>query len=464
MDYSLFDVAAALNQPAPPMNQSVHRVVIDSRVVVPGDVFVAIKGARFDGYEFVAQAIDQGAIAVVTDRPVNARVTVFQVADSRAALGALAKAYHAQCQCITVAITGSCGKTSTTALTASVLSQRGQTLATEGTLNNEIGVPLTLFRLTKQDRYAVIEMGANHAKEIAYLSSLAPPNIAVITNSGPVHLEGFGSVFGVQCAKGELYENLAPNAVAIINADDSGALYWRSLLSHHRILEFSTLKPADVYARHITLNESLQPCFDLVVNHSLYDAGEAVTSAEAPLFVSVQLPVAGAHQVANALAAAAVGIAAGLSLAEIKCGLEAAPKVAQRGIMRKGYQDLLILDDSYNANPKAFCAAIDMLMAVPNQHKRIVVMGDMAELGALDVAYAAHESVGQYAKENGVDAFYSVGKLSEAASKSFGAAGYHFSDQKNLIAALKNIAQAGICVLIKGSKSSQMGCVVAELM
>jgi len=448
MNYTLFDVAATLNQPVPLENQAVRRIVIDSRIVQPGDVFVAIKGEQFDGVDFVLQAVSQGAIAIVADRSVATTVPVFQAADTRVALGLLAKAYHAQFDCLTVAITGSCGKTSTTALIASVLSQKGQTLATEGTLNNEIGVPLTLFRLTPEDRYAVIEMGANHPKEIAYLSALAPPQIAVITNSGPVHLEGFGSLEGVQHAKGELYENLLPDGVAVVNADDSGLSYWLSLLRGKRVVQFSVVQPADVYAQNIRLNEVLQPTFELVIG------AQSIT---------VQLPVMGKHQVANALAAAAVALVAGLTLAEIKAGLEVAPRVAKRGIMHKGYQDLLILDDSYNANPKAFCVAIDMLMAIPNQRKRIVVMGDMAELGAPEVARAAHAAAGQYAKQNGVDAFYSVGPLSQAASASFGAAGYHFADQQSLIQSLKNIAQADTCVLIKGSKSSEMGNVVAAL-
>ena len=448
MNYSLFDVAAALNQPKPLENQTIQRIVIDSRIVQPGDVFVAIKGENFDGCDFVLEAVSQGAIAIVADRHLTTTVPVFQVVDARMALGLLAKAYHAQFDCLTVAVTGSCGKTSTTALIASVLAQKGKTLATEGTLNNEIGVPLTLFRLSDEDRYAVIEMGANHAKEIAYLSTLAPPQIAVITNSGPVHLEGFGSLVGVQHAKGELYENLVPGGIAVVNAEDAGLSYWLSLLQGKRAIQFSVVSAAEVYAQNIRLNELLQPIFDLVI-----DAQS----------INVQLPVIGVHQVANALAAAAVGLAVGLTLSEIKAGLEAAPQVAKRGMMQKGYQDLLILDDSYNANPKAFCAAIDMLMAVPNQRKRIVVMGDMAELGAPDVALEAHQSVAVYAKQSGVDAFYSVGQFSQAASVSFGAEGYHFEDQQSLIQALKGIAQADSCVLIKGSKSSQMGRVVAAL-
>lgn len=448
MNYSLFDIAVALGQPKPLENQLIHRIVIDSRIVQPGDVFVAIKGECFDGFDFALQAVAQGAMAIIVDRPLVTTVPVFEVADTRIALGLLAKAYHAQFDCLTVAVTGSCGKTSTTALIASVLSQKGQTLATEGTLNNEVGVPLTLFRLTAADRYAVIEMGANHAKEIAYLSSLAPPQIAVITNSGPVHLEGFGSLVGVQHAKGELYESLVADGVAVVNADDDGLSYWLTLLQGKRVIQFSVDKPTDVYAQNIRLNEALQPIFDLVIDTQS---------------ITVQLPVIGVHQVANALAAAAVGLAAGLTVLEIKAGLEAAPRVAKRGIMQRGCQEVLILDDSYNANPKAFCAAIDMLMAVPNQCKRIVVMGDMAELGTPEVARTAHESVGIYAKHSGVDAFYSVGQFSQAASASFGAEGYHFADQQSLIQALKNIAQADVCLLVKGSKSSQMGRIVAAL-
>lgn len=449
MNYSLSDIAAALQQPPPSENKSIHNITTDSRAMRPGDLFVAIKGETFDGFDFVAKAIELGAAAVVTDRPCAARVPVFQAPDTRLALGLLAKMYRADFQGLLVGITGSCGKTSTTALTASVLAQKGKTLATAGTLNNEIGVPQTLFRLTEDDRYAVIEMGANHAKEIDYLSGLAQPHIAVITNSGPVHLEGFGSLEGVWHAKGELYEHLPADGIAIVNADDTGLPYWLSLLSGKQVIQFSVEKQSDVYARNISLDDQLYPSFDLCIKQ---DA------------ISIHLPVIGAHQVANALAAAAVGFCAGLTLDEIKRGLEAAPKVDKRGIMKTGYQDLLIIDDSYNANPKAFAMAINMLMAVPNKRQRIVVMGDMGELGPDPVALEAHSGVGLYAKQSGVDAFYTVGRLSQAASTSFGSAGRHFSDQASLISALKTLAQADVCVLVKGSKSSHMGAVVEGLL
>lgn len=449
MNYSLSDIAKALHQPQPSENKPVHNIVIDSRAMQAGDVFVAIKGETFDGFDFIDTAIKQGAIGVVADRPFTAAIPVFQVPDTRVALGILAKMYRADFQGLVVGITGSCGKTSTTALTASVLAQKGKTLVTAGTFNNEIGVPLTLFRLTEDDQYAVIEMGANHAKEIDYLSQLAQPHIAVITNSGPVHLEGFGSLEGVWHAKGELFENLPADGMAIVSADDSGLPYWLSLLSGKKVVQFSVEKPSDVYAQNIQLDDQLYPSFDLWIQQNS---------------ISIQLPVIGAHQVGNALAAAAVGFCAGLTLTEIKRGLEAAPKVAKRGIMKTGHQDLLIIDDSYNANPKAFAMAINMLMAVPNKRQRIVVMGDMGELGPDPIALEAHSGVGLYAKQSGVDALYTVGRLSQAASTSFGSAGFHFADQASLIAALKTLAQADVCVLVKGSKSSKMGAVVEGLL
>jgi UDP-N-acetylmuramoyl-tripeptide--D-alanyl-D-alanine ligase len=449
MNYFLSDIAATLNQARPTEDKKVRDIVIDSRIVQPGDVFVSIQGEQFDGFNFAKQAIADGAIAVVTDRPLpGASAPVFQVADTRIALGLLAKDYRSRFQGPLVGISGSCGKTSTTAQIASVLSQQGKTLATAGTLNNDLGVPLTLFRLTEQDQYAVIEMGANHLKEIECLCAIAGPQLAVITNSGPVHLEGFGSLEGVRQAKGELYKSLPARGIAIVNADDVGLPYWLTLLSGKQVIQFSTEKPADVYAQNITLDDQLRPTFDLIIGQEQ---------------ISVHLPVIGVHQVANALAAAAVGFALKLSLSKIKMGLEAAPKVAKRGIMQKGYRDALIIDDSYNANPKALTVAIEMLMAVPNKRKRLLVLGDMAELGSEAVAIEVHKQVGLLAKQSGVDALYSVGKISQAASAGFGVGGHHFADHPSLIQALKEVAQADVCMLIKGSKSSRMGVVVEGL-
>jgi UDP-N-acetylmuramoyl-tripeptide--D-alanyl-D-alanine ligase len=346
-----------------------------------------------------------------------------------------------------VAVTGSCGKTSTKTLIASVLSQQGKILSTEGTLNNDLGVPLTLFRLSAEDKFAVIEMGANHLGEIEALAKMVQPTVSVITNAGPVHLEGFGSVKGVQKAKGEIYENLMPEGIGIVNADDEGAAYWETLLKGKRVIRFGLGRSAEIKAENITLNDQLQASFLL----KIHDAT-----------IEVHLPIIGIHQVLNALAAAAVGFSQGLSLTHIKAGLEASPKVAKRGIFQTGYNGALIIDDSYNANPKAFNAAIQMLMAVPKVQQHIVVMGDMGELGADTESF--HASVGAIAKQAGVSAFYSVGKLSQAASKAFGVNAYHFVDQPSLVEALKKIAGADKCFLIKGSKSSYMGDVVAQLM
>ena len=423
-------------------------VIIDSRRVKPGCVFVAIVGERFDGHDFVSQAQEKGAIAIVSDKALaKFFIPVLQTKNTRIALGQIAKAYREKFHFPFVGITGSCGKTSTRAFAASVLAQQAPTLASVASFNNDIGVPLTLFRLRPEDQFAVIEMGANHPGEIAYLSQIAQPTVAVITNAGPVHLEGFGSLDGVRKAKGEIYQALPSNGTAIINTDDEGAAYWESLLSTQKIIRFGLSSNTDVYATHIQLNDKLKPQFDLHYHDQK---------------IHVQLPFIGEHQVLNALAATAIGLSQDLTLTQIKAGLETAEQVEQRGLLKKGINGVQLIDDSYNANPKAFTVAIAMLTALPHVKKRVLVMGDMGELGEDKHYWHAH--IGQLAKEAGIDALYSVGQLSLASSEAFGEGAHHFSDQAALIEALVKISQPDTCFLIKGSNSSHMNHVLEKLL
>jgi UDP-N-acetylmuramoyl-tripeptide--D-alanyl-D-alanine ligase len=448
MNLILSEIPHILGQPLILEDQAIQNIVIDSRLVKPGDIFVAIKGEQFDGHDFVQQAQSSGAIAVIVEKMVaGLSIPVLQVSSTVEALAQIAHAYRLRFDIPFIGVTGSCGKTSTKALIASVLAQSGKTLATEGTLNNHLGVPLTLFRLNEDFQYAVIEMGANHPGEINALAKIVEPTVGIITNAGPVHLEGFGSVEGVQKAKGEMYENLMPEGVGIVNVDDDGAAYWLRLLQGKRIISFGLAHQADVMAENIRLNDQLQPSFDL----KIYDKK-----------IPINLPLIGVHQVSNALVAAAVGYSQGLSLEQIQKGLESAPKTEKRGILQTGYNGVWIIDDSYNANPKAFTVAVDMLMAAPNITSHILVMGDMGELGSM--AAELHADVGKMAKEKGVSALYSVGKLSQAASAAFGENAFHFPDQASLVVALKDIASSEKCFLVKGSKSSHMGDVVMKLL
>ena len=450
MQFSLSMVARVLDQVVPAVDQSIHDVVIDSRITAAQDLFVAIKGASFDGHDFVMQAVANGAIAVVVERPLEAEIpsniVVFQVPNTREALGKLASAYRQLFNIPFIAITGSCGKTSTKTLAAHVLSQKGKTLATIGTLNNDIGVPLTLFRLTAEDQFAVLELGANHVGEIDYLSKIVLPTVAAITNTGPVHLEGFGSIEGVRKGKGEIYENLSEDGIGIVNLDDEGARQWLEVLSGKSIITIGIANKADIYATDITLNENLQASFSLHIKNQ---------------FLKINLPLIGVHQVYNALIAAAVGVSQGLNLDEIQAGLESTPLVEKRGVMQKGYHRAWLIDDSYNANPKAFNAAIKLLMSAKQVRQHILVMGDMGELG--EDSWSFHAEVGAFAKQSGVTALYAVGNLSRAACESFGANAFHFPDQDSLIQALKHIADADVCFLIKGSNSSRMENVVKAL-
>ncbi len=422
-------------------------IFIDSRLVTPQSIFICIKGDTFDGHDFAMQAEKQGACAVISEKELpKLSIPVLKVTSTRKALGEIAHAYRLKFNIPVIGITGSCGKTSTKALTASVLSQSGNTLAPEASLNNDLGVPLTLLRLTPDTKFAVIEMGANHPGEIDYLCKIASPTATLITNAGAVHLEGFGSLDGVRKAKGEIYQNLPHDGIAILNRDDEAFSFWQSLLRQQRQITFGLNVEANVRATDIKLNDAVQPQFMLHINTQS---------------INVQLPMIGEHQVTNALAAAAVGFSQNLSLAQIKQGLETSPLVAQRGILQTGFHGVQLIDDSYNANPNAFSAAINMLMALPQIKKRVLVVGDMGELGA-DKEYW-HAYVGHTAKAAGVDALYSVGQLSAATSNAFGENAYHFADQKLLTEALKAIAEPNVCFLIKGSKSSHMNNVVQAL-
>lgn len=449
--FTLQEIYSALNLPTSKEIFSktlITNITIDSRTVKKGDVFVAITGENFDGHDFIEQAQTNGAVAIVSSKTLdNCTLPLLQVPNTRIALGQIAKMYREKFSIPFIGITGSCGKTSTRAFTASVLSQKAPTLASVGSFNNDIGVPLTLFRLDKKDQFAVIEMGANHPQEIAYLCSIAQPSVAVITNAGPVHLEGFGSLEGVRKSKGEIYQALPSDGIAIINADDEAAAYWESLLPTQTVIRFGLSSQAEVYATNIQLTETLHAQFDLHYRNQT---------------ICIHLPFIGEHQVPNALVAAAIGLSQHLTLDQIKMGLEAAQQVEQRGILQKGIHGVQVIDDSYNANPKALAAAINMLAALPHVKKRVLVLGDMGELGEDKLTWHAH--VGHLAKKAGIDALYSVGELSQASSDAFGEGAEHFPNQAALVDVLIKMAHPDTCFLIKGSHSSHMNHVIEKLL
>lgn len=445
----LSDVANLLGGQLQGVSHAFHGVSIDTRTINAGDLFVAIKGLNFDGHDFIAQAQQKGAVAAIVENHFASEFAHFpliRVNNSLVALGQLAKHWRTQLTLPVVGVTGSCGKTTTKALIASILQQTGPTLATEGTLNNDIGVPLTLFQLKPQHQFAVIEMGANHPGEIAYVAQLASPDIAVITNAGPVHLEGFGSLEGVAKTKAEIYQHLPAHGIAVVNLDDVYAPFWHSIIGSERtIINFAIHnKEADITAENIQMDSQHRAQFILKTPQ-----GEA----------EIQLRLLGAHNVMNALAAAAVAYALDIPLSAIKAGLENALAVTKRLVEYPGYFGGVVIDDSYNANPASIRAALDVLARKPGI--KIFAMGDMLELG--ENAAQFHAEIGQYARDVGIDQLFGYGKLVKFTTDAFGSSGKYFADQAILISELKKNLQADMTVLVKGSKSMRMGQVVEAL-
>lgn len=428
-------------------NTLIHGVSIDSRTLQPGNLFIAICGEHVDGHDYVKEAAEKGASAVLVARSVPCDLPQLLVDDTTLALGLLGAAWRNQFDLPLVAVTGSNGKTTTKNMIASIMKaachgEESAVLATKGTLNNHWGLPLTLTGLNQHHRYAAVEMGMNHFGEIAYLTQLARPQVAIITNAGASHLEGVGDVAGVARAKGEIFSGLTEHGVAILNKDDVFYDYWLQLIGQRRHLSFGLHTTADVTAtlhkaqtsQHITLHT---PNGDIDVN----------------------LPLLGKHNVLNALAAATAALAIHLDLTAIKCGLEAvepAPGRLQLLTLKNGVN---LIDDTYNANPFSLDAAVEALTTFDG--KKILVLGDMRELGADEKIL--HQTAGKKIREAGIDCLFTYGELSEGAAHSFGEGGYHFTEQEKLISALKPFLQNQTTILVKGSRSMKMERVLAGL-
>ncbi len=416
-------------------------VSTDTRQLQPGALFFALQGPNFDGHGFIETARAQGAIAAAVAHPCESALPQIEVADTRLALGSLSAHWRQQFTLPVVGITGSNGKTTVRAMTAAILSQCGDTLATQGNLNNDIGLPLTLARLAADHRFAVLEMGANHPGEIDYLAGLAQPTIAIVTNAGPAHLEGFGDLQGVARAKGELFARLGKDGVAVINADDTFAPLWRKLAAHCRIVEFG-LQGADVTA-------------DWQGDAS----GSDVQLHTAAGNIELRLALPGRHNVMNALAASAAALAAGAGLDAVKAGLETLSQVAGRFNVHSLPGDITLIDDTYNANPESLQVALDVLALAPGDSW--LVLGDMGELGA-DAA-ALHSAAGRNAREAGVSRLYGLGELAQLAVKAFDGPGGAYASMDELLAVLQRQLSGPLHILVKGSRRMRMERVVAAL-
>jgi MurE/MurF fusion protein len=414
-------------------------VSIDTRTLNPGDVYVAIRGVHADGHDFLNAAMSKGAAyALVEEKKGDIDLKQCLVPDTTKALGALAKQHRMAMSHITmIALTGSCGKTTTRQFIQSICEQVYKTHASIKSFNNHLGVPLTLLGIKPSHDMVVQEMGANHAGELSYLTQLVQPDVAMITNIAPVHLEGFGSLEGVARAKSEIFEGLGVHGTAVLNADDA---FFETLKTHvgdKRIVTFSMQHTADVMAENSALNNNACASFDLVFGDKRYP---------------VSLQMLGAHNVANALAAAACAYAVGIDAAKIVTGLQEAQAVERRMRVVNAVGGARLIDDSYNANPSAVMAAIDVL--VQFEGLRILVLGDMGELGADATLY--HAKVGAYARDHQVDQLYCVGDLTRYAVDAYGETARFFEDKTALIAHLKTSMDATTTLLVKGSLSMAM--------
>ena len=440
----LQDVADWLDGEGSGADTVLTAVSTDTRQLPAGALFIALTGPNFDGHDFVATARERGAAAALVSRTVADPLPQIRVADTRLALGQLAAAWRSRfCQPL-IALTGSNGKTTLKEMIAAILRVRGATLATEGNLNNDIGVPLTLLRLKGEQAYAVIEMGANHPGEIACLTALARPDVAIINNAGPCHLEGFGDVAGVAQAKGEIFQGLGPDGTAIINSDDPYADHWRSLNRGRRIVDFGLDQPAAVSGQLL----------DPATNHfRLRTHGQEL---------EIQLPIPGRHNVRNALAAAAAALVVGATLDDVRQGLESLQGVGGRMQRLPGRHGGAIIHDAYNANPASLAAALQTVGAEAGS--KWLVLGDMRELGP--AADELHARSGEDARAAGFERLYALGEHSRAAVRAFGNGGTHFETVEMLTAALDDALHC--CseppvILVKGSRGMRMERVVATL-
>ncbi|MBL4781359.1 MAG: UDP-N-acetylmuramoyl-tripeptide--D-alanyl-D-alanine ligase [Porticoccaceae bacterium] len=421
------------------------RICTDTRALANGDLFVALRGVNFDAHQFLESAALK-ACGMVVERP-DKRLAIPQwvVPNTTQALGQLAALARNAFSGPLIGITGSGGKTTVKEMLAVILRCKGEVLATAGNLNNHIGVPQTLLKLQPEHQYAVIEMGASAAGEIDYLCSIARPTIAVVSNVMPAHVAGFGSLAGVASAKGEIYRGLDKSGTAILNLDEPWYEQWRTGAHGTQSLSFSVdNKAADFYASAVQFDTAACASFTL---HS--PLGE----------IEIQLAIAGAHNISNALAAAACAVAAGADLVSIGAGLAAMAAAPGRMESKAGRHGARIIDDSYNANPGSVVAAIDALVTMPGRH--LLVLGDMGELGPKEKAM--HRDIGVYARNAGVDALFTTGPLSVETAAGFGVGGEYFSDKSTLGAALSRQLKADAVVLVKGSRSAAMEEVVAQI-
>lgn len=425
-------------------------VSTDSRAISAGDLFIALQGDKFDGSQFVALSAGKGAVAALVNADSYQGEAVacplLLVEDTRLALGKLSGYWRDQFAIPVVAVTGSNGKTTVkemlTAILREAVGNDFAVLATQGNFNNDIGMPLTLLKLRAQHRYAVVEMGMNHAGEIDYLTRLARPDVAIINNAGSAHIANLGSLQAIAQTKGEIFAGLSKEGVAIINADENFAPMWRELAGGHKIIEFG-----------VEANAAIKAVFDIIDYNQLL-------KVKTPLGgFSANLHVPGMHNVRNALAATAAAVALNILPEVIAAGLEKFSGVAGRLQRKAALHGATLIDDSYNANPASLRAAIMVLVQATG--KKILVLGDMGELGMN--AAKLHAEMGAEARVLGVNKIFALGELTAFSVKEFGAGARHFQNIEDLLEALQPELEKDTTVLVKGSRFMKMERVVKEI-
>ena len=439
MNWSLSQIAAAVNGRLVGADVTVEGVSTDTRAIAKGALFIALAGERFDAHDFLDQAMaaGAGALLVADAGKLPAGVSAVVVDDTRLALGRLAAAWRARFALPVIAVTGSNGKTTTKEMIAAILkvAHGAAVLSTRGNLNNDIGLPLTLLGLSAAHRAAVIEMGMNHPGEIAYLAPIGAPTVALVTNAQRAHLEGMGDLDEVAREKGSIFTGLPADGVAVINADDAYAEYWRGVAAGRPVRSFAIDGAADVVGK--VRQHGLETAIDL-------------SAPEGEVHIALRIP--GRHNARNAVAAAAACLAAGVPMAAVVAGLESFSGVKGRLQRRAGQQGAEILDDTYNANPDSVRAGIDVLASTIG--RKLLILGDMGEIGEACAQY--HDEIGGYAKSQGVDLLFALGEATKAAVRNFGDGARHFCQVDKLIAAAEKELGPDTTVLVKGSRFMKM--------
>ncbi len=427
-------------------DRSIDDVAIDTRALPQGGhtMFVALKGENFDGHDHVAAAAKEGCVAALVSRTVDVDLPQLIVADTERALAAIAHAMQVERATKVLAITGSNGKTSVKAMLLSILERCGNAYANPGNRNNEIGLPLAVIDAPEDADFAIYEMGAGKPGDIAYLTAIARPDVALVNNIAPAHLERLGSLLGVADTKAAIYDALPIDGVAVINADDAFSPYFIERLAGRRVVRFGVEASADISARDVQLESE----------HTRF----VLTTADGEIDITLAMP--GRHNVRNALAAAGMALAVGATLQQVRDGLEAMQPVAGRQVAHRLRSGALLIDDSYNANPGSLDAAIESLASSGDESW--LVLGDMRELGADEVSL--HLQAGEHAKAAGIAHLLAIGPLSAAAVQGFGHGARHFDSHAELAGVLVGCLDTGMRVLVKGSRGSAMDRIVKHLL